>query len=277
MDYDDVTARGDRRGDRGRDRPARRLAAGRDRRRGARGGAHRAADLTGSPARGQFGRTSASRRRALPPITFGDLVVAEAGVDQRVGERRPARWHRIGMGDRAVEVGAEADMVDAGDIHGVADRPGDRGRVVATAGGRARTRSPSSPPVVGDARRWASVRLRLLSAVPRNPGMRGDDRPGRHRQDVVDRRRRGMRDVDDHPAGLHPAGPSRARPASGRPCRRRAPTRQMRCRRSGSATSSESRRRRRRRRSPGRHRAHVRLRSTRSPAVRRGSSRRAAS
>ena len=86
----------------------------------------------------------------------------------------------------------------------VADRPGDRRRVVATAGGRPEP-DPEQPAGRGDP---PSVRVGQVATVvgdAAEPRVRGDDRPGGHRQDVVDRRRRGMGDVDQHPARLHPA------------------------------------------------------------------------
>ena len=135
-------------------------------------------------------------------MTFAISSSAKPGVDERIREDdQPGRVER--HRDGTVEVRPETDVLDAGDIDRVADRPGDRGRVVATAGRRPEP-DPEQPAGLGDA---PGVRVGQVATVvgdAAEPGVRGDDRPGGHRQDVVDRRRRGMRDVDQHPARLHP-------------------------------------------------------------------------
>ena len=204
---------------------------------------------------------SASSRRTLPPMTFAMSSSSRpASMSASVSIDQPGRIER--HRDRAVEVRAERDVLDAGDIDGVADRSGRsrprrrRRRPSARTRCRARRRSRRSPRSV--ARRSGCGRCRRR---PRTPGVRGDDRPARHRQDVVDRRGRRMRHVDEHAARLHPPDHLAARVGQPALRRRRAPTRRTRCRRSGSATSSGSRRRRRPRRWPGRRPAHGRPRS----------------
>ena len=95
-------------------------------------------------------------------------------------------------------------MVRAGHVDRVADRLRDRRTVVAA------TRRRPEPDPDEAARRGDTPEV-LVGQVPgvvcdaANPGVRGDDRPRRQREDVVDRGDGRVRDVDEHMARLHPS------------------------------------------------------------------------
>ena len=167
------------------------------------------------------GQRSASSRRTLPPMTFADRSVVETGVEQGVGQQdQPVASNGTGTAPSKSE--PRADVLDAGDADRVADRRGRCRRPSSPPHAVGQNPIPSTPPVSAIPRAWSSVRLRALSTWPRNAGVRGDDRPRRDGQHVVDRRGRGVRDVDEHAIGPPSAGPSRGRRRSGRPSRRRA-------------------------------------------------------
>ena len=192
-----------------------------------------------------------------------DLVVLEPGIDERLRELdQPGRVERCL--DRAIEVGAEGDVVHAGDVRRVLDRAGDRGGIVAAAGGRPESDADEAAGrrrCLAGARRTGSGRCRR----PRErryarPAPAGSRRPARRRWSRP-RRGRHRRSSAAPPS----AGSSRGRRRSGRPSPRRGRSHRRRCRRSGSATSSGSRHPRPPRRWPGRRRARARPRSRAGP------------
>ena len=183
----------------------------------------------------------------------------EPVVEQGVGDlHHPGRVER--HRDRAVEVGAEPDVVDPDDRHGVPDRAGDGGRVVAAA-----RRRPE--PDADDAAGRGHAADLLVGQVADVVGhaadarVRDDDRAGRDGERVVDRGRRRVRQVEEHRARLHPPDhlATEVGQAALLDAMRRAAVR--RYRRSATATSSGSRHRPADRCCRGRRRARARPRS----------------
>jgi hypothetical protein len=147
------------------------------------------------------GRDS-SRSRIAPAHDLRDLVVGETAGEQLVGDLdHPGHVER--HLDRAVEVRTEPDVVHSGHVRGVADGARDRDGIVA-----ARSRGPEPDPDQaarpGDPAQVLVGQVAGVVGHSPDPGVRGDDRPGRAGQDVADRGGRRVRHVDQHPALLHP-------------------------------------------------------------------------
>src|SRR5262245_60581361 len=138
----------------------------------------------------------------VPPHDRRDLLLAEAAGEERLGEQGKAA--RVeGSGDRAVEVGAEGDVLDPRDVHRVAQgahdrlhvRAADRGLPEADAHDAARARDPPELLV----REVAGVVAgSLYSRVRDDHGTAG------HREHLLDRPGRRVGEVDEHRPLLEP-------------------------------------------------------------------------
>ena len=114
----------------------------------------------------------------MPPITLATAASSRpASSSASVNWTSPVASN--GHRDRTVEVGAEADVLDAGDVDRVADRPRDRRR-----GRRRRRRSARTRSRRGRRSRRcpASMGVGQIAGVvahAADAGVRRDDRPGR--------------------------------------------------------------------------------------------------
>ena len=93
--------------------------------------------------------------------------------------------------------------VDADELGRRPDRAADRADVVA-AGGRRPEADADEAAGRGDAPDMGVDEIADRVVAGPDSGVRRDDRPGRDRQDVVDRAVGGVGDVDEHAPGLHP-------------------------------------------------------------------------
>src|SRR5256714_9840134 len=130
------------------------------------------------------------------------LFVAEPLGDERVGYLDEARGVE-GLLDRAVEVGAERDVFDSGEVSGVTNRARDGARVRA-AGGRVPVADAYDASRRGDAAHLLVAQVAYMVASAAHARVRVYDGARRDREHVVNGARRGVRNVDEHAARLHP-------------------------------------------------------------------------
>ena len=106
--------------------------------------------------------------------------------------------------DAAVEVGAQRDVLDAGDVRrrSLIDRAIAVG-VVAAARGRPEPDADEAASR-GDPAQVLVGQVAAVVGHAADARVRRDDGPGRDGQDVVDGGGRGVGHVHDHPARLHP-------------------------------------------------------------------------
>ena len=173
------------------------------------------------------GHVARSTRRQFPSRDLGDVGVAEPGVAQRVEQQRQAgdvaerRGHR-----RAVEVGAEADRVDARDLGDVGRVRGDRRerRVGVLGAVRAQEADvevdPDQAAALADRAQLVVGEVARRRAERVGAGVRRDERRRAQLGDVPEPARVEVGEVDEDPQRRRRPARARARrprgPAPGR-------------------------------------------------------------
>ena len=134
---------------------------------------------------------------------FCNVVGGESLREQGLGDQREAGGIK-GRGDGAVEVRAQADVIDPGYAHGISNGAGDR-RSIRAAHGRVPVADADDAAGARDAAQFVVAQVAPIVTGAFDAGVRHDHGTRGHGKRAGDGLRRGVREIENHFARFHAA------------------------------------------------------------------------